>query len=101
MSRWSVFGLIACGRQSRTRTQERKGNSFHRVLGLYILCQTYEIFQMDVNILAQFTTLLQCTLTANEQLHNMSSPNIRVLIRTIMPRGWDGQGIWHEWERSS
>jgi hypothetical protein len=42
---------------------------------------------MGVNILAQFKTLLQYTLTANEKLYDVSSPNIIVLIRMIMPRG--------------
>lgn len=100
MSRWSAFGLIAWGRRSRTRTQERKRNltvTFQCQVRnaapsiVFWGCKFYvrraEVFQMGVNILAQFKTLLQYTLTANEKLYDVSSPNIIVLIRMIMPRG--------------
>jgi hypothetical protein len=112
MSRWSAFGLIACGRQSRTRTQGRKRNltvtfqcqgrnvsSSSVFWGCKFYARCTKVFQMGVNMLAQFTTLLQCTPTATEKLSKISSPNIIDLIRMIMPRGWDGQRIWNLKER--
>jgi hypothetical protein len=55
--------------------------------GCKFCARSTKVFQMAVNILALFTTLIQGTRTANEKLYNVSSSNIIVLIRMIMPRG--------------